>query len=182
MHLLYKEKKIKEKKFCYNQIAEWATRAFFKYGESVSHHPSQAGTPGNPAEPSITQGGSYVASPGVRQGFNSPGVVTSTPHPAGVGQAVVRAEVIRSSKYDGLCMYFARILEYVFYLYLIFVGFAFSNVFLDFDITYLKQLPVYLCQLLLSYSLENIFLQCFSSFIVRSPLPPKKKKNEIVTI
>ena len=180
MHLLYKEKKIKEKKFCYNQIAEWATRAFFKYGESVSHHPSQAGTPGNPAEPSITQGGSYVASPGVRQGFNSPGVVTSTPHPGGVGQAVVRAEVIRSSKYDGLCMYFARILEYVFYLYLIFVGFAFSNVFLDFDITHLKQLTVYLCQLLLSYSL-NIFLQCFSSFIVRSS-PPPPKKNEIVTI
>ena len=150
----------------------------------MSHHPSQAGTPGNPAEPSITQGGSYVASPGVRQGFNSSGVVTSTPHPGGVGQAVVRAEVIRSSKYDGLCMYFARILEYVFYLYLIFVGFAFSNVFLDFDITYLKQLPVYLCQLLLSYSLENIFLQCFSIFIVRSSPPPpkKKKKNEIVTI
>ena len=144
----------------------------------MSHHPSQAGTPGNPAEPSITQGGSYVASPGVRQGFNSSGVVTSTPHPGGVGQAVVRAEVIRSSKYDGLCMYFARILEYVFYLYLIFVGFAFSNVFLDFDITYLKQLPVYLCQLLLSYSLENIFLQCFSSFIVRSPLPPPKKKKK----
>ena len=178
MHLLYKEKKIKEKKFCYNQIAEWATRAFFKYGESVSHHPSQAGTPGNPAEPSITQGGSYVASPGVRQGFNSPGVVTSTPHPGGVGQAVVRAEVIRSSKYDGLCMYFARILEYVFYLYLIFVGFAFSNVFLDFDITYLKQLPVYLCQLLLSCSL-NIFLQCFSSFIVRSSPPPQKKKKKM---
>ena len=81
-------------------------------------------------------------------------------------------------------MYFARILEYVFYLYLIFVGFAFSNVFLDFDITYLKQLPVYLCQLLLSYSLENIFLKCFSSFIVRSssPSPTQKKKNEIVTI
>ena len=150
----------------------------------MSHHPSQAGTPGNPAEPSITQGGSYVASPGVRQGFNSPGVVTSTPHPGGVGQAVVRAEVIRSSKYDGLCMYFARILEYVFYLYLIFVGFAFSNVFLDFDITHLKQLTVYLCQLLLSYSL-NIFLQCFSSFIVSCvvfPPPPPKKKNEIVTI
>lgn len=105
------------------QIAEWATRAFFKYGESVSHHPSQAGTPGNPAEPSITQGGSYVASPGVRQGFNSSGVVTSTPHPGGVGQAVVRAEVIRSSKYDGLCMYFARILEMVWDARLVFEDF-----------------------------------------------------------
>lgn len=93
------------------QIAEWATRAFFKYGESVSHHPTPAGTPGHPTEPSSTLGGSYIASPGVRQGFSSPGVVTSTPHPGGVGQAVVRPEVIRSSKHDGLCMYFARILE-----------------------------------------------------------------------
>ncbi|PFX30165.1 Nuclear pore complex protein Nup155 [Stylophora pistillata] len=93
------------------QIAEWATRAFFKYGESVSHHPTPAGTSGHPAEPSSTLGGSYIASPGVRQGFSSPGVVTSTPHPNGVGQAVVRPEVIRSSKHDGLCMYFARILE-----------------------------------------------------------------------
>ena len=179
MHLLYKEKKIKEKNFCYNQIAEWATRAFFKYGESVSHHLSQAGTPGNPAEPSITQGGSYVASPGVRQGFNSPGVVTSTPHPGGVGQAVVRAEVIRSSKYDGLCMYFARILEYVFYLYLIFVGFAFSNVFLDFDITYLKQLPVYLsvvAQLFFEKYLLKMFFKFYCAVFFPLPLPKKKKK------
>ena len=150
----------------------------------MSHHPSQAGTPGNPAEPSITQGGSYVASPGVRQGFNSPGVVTSTPHPGGVGQAVVRAEVIRSSKYDGLCMYFARILEYVFYLYLIFVGFAFSNVFLDFDITYLKQLPVYLsvvAQLFFGKYLLKMFFKFYCA--VFPPLSrPKKKKNEIVTI
>lgn len=179
MHLLYKEKKIKEKNFCYNQIAEWATRAFFKYGESVSHHPSQAGTPGNPAEPSITQGGSYVASPGVRQGFNSPGVVTSTPHPGGVGQAVVRAEVIRSSKYDGLCMYFARILEYVFYLYLIFVGFAFSNVFLDFDITYLKQLPVYLsvvAQLFFGKYLLKMFFKFYCAVFPPLSRPKKKKK------
>jgi len=39
--------------------------------------------------------------------------VTSTPQYGSMGQAVVRAEVMRSSKHDGLCLYFARILEYV---------------------------------------------------------------------
>lgn len=55
-----------------------------------------------------------MASPGGRSGYGSPGFVTSTPQYGGMGQAVVRAEVTRSSKHDGLCLYFARILEYVF--------------------------------------------------------------------
>lgn len=92
------------------QIAEWATRAFFKYGESVSHHPSPASTGVHPTETGTGLGGSYIASPG-RPGYGSPGFVTSTPQYGSMGQAVVRAEVTRSSKHDGLCIYFARILE-----------------------------------------------------------------------
>ncbi len=94
------------------QVAEWATRAFFKYGESVSHHPSPASVGSHPAETSATLGGTYLASPG-RPGYGSPGFVTSTPQTGvGMGQAVVRAELTsRSSKHDGLCLYFARILE-----------------------------------------------------------------------
>ena len=99
------------------QVAEWATRAFFKYGIE-SHHPSPGvptgvhppatgtgPTVGSPA-PGGSLTGSYISSPGVRPGF-----VTSTPQYGGMGQAVVRPELTRSSKHDGLCLYFARILE-----------------------------------------------------------------------
>ena len=99
------------------QVAEWATRAFFKYGGD-SHLPS----PGNPSgvHPPVTSpgspisGGNLTGSYITRPGVDSPGFVTSTPHQAGMGQAVVRPELTRSSKHDGLCLYFARILEYVF--------------------------------------------------------------------
>ena len=99
------------------QVAEWATRAFFKYGGD-SHLPS----PGNPSgvHPPVTSpgspisGGNLTGSYITRPGVDSPGFVTSTPHQAGMGQAVVRPELTRSSKHDGLCLYFARILEYVY--------------------------------------------------------------------
>lgn len=103
------------------QVAEWATRAFFKYGVESSgvstglHAPATSTGPalGSPA-PGGSLTGSPISSPGVRPGFGSPGLVTSTPH-GGMGQAVtVRPEQMRSSKHDGLCLYFARILEYVF--------------------------------------------------------------------
>ncbi|KAM7443523.1 hypothetical protein ABFA07_007737 [Porites harrisoni] len=96
------------------QVAEWATRAFFKYGGD-SHLPS----PGNPSgvHPPVTSpgspisGGNLTGSYITRPGVDSPGFVTSTPHQAGMGQAVVRPELTRSSKHDGLCLYFARMLE-----------------------------------------------------------------------
>lgn len=100
------------------QVAEWATRAFFKYGGDSHLH-----SPGNPTgvHPPVTSSGSpapggsltgsYIASPGARPGFGSPGFVTSTPQYGGMGQAVVRPELMRSGKHDGLCLYFARILE-----------------------------------------------------------------------
>lgn len=100
------------------QVAEWATRAFFKYGVESSgvstglHAPATSTGPalGSPA-PGGSLTGSPISSPGVRPGFGSPGLVTSTPH-GGMGQAVtVRPEQMRSSKHDGLCLYFARILE-----------------------------------------------------------------------
>jgi len=105
------------------QVAEWATRAFFKYGVEThlpspgaptGVHPPVTGptsTMGSPA-PGGSLTGSYIASPGVsRPGFGSPGFVTSTPQYGGMGQAVARPELTRSSKHDGLCLYFARILE-----------------------------------------------------------------------
>lgn len=76
----------------------------------MSRHPSPAGTGVHHTEPGL--GGSYIGSPG-RPSYGSPGFVTSTPQYGSMGQAVVRAEVMRSSKHDGLCLYFARILEYV---------------------------------------------------------------------
>ena len=78
----------------------------------MSHHPSPAGTGVHSTETGTSLGGSYIASPG-RAGYGSPGFVTSTPQYGSMGQAVVRAELTRSSKHDGLCLYFARILEYV---------------------------------------------------------------------
>lgn len=80
----------------------------------MSHHPSPASVGSHPTETGANLGGSYLASPGGRPGYGGPGFVTSTPQYAGMGQAVVRAEMTRSSKHDGLCLYFARILEYVF--------------------------------------------------------------------
>ena len=77
----------------------------------MSHHPSPAGGV-HPSETGTGLGGSYLASPG-RPGYGNPGFVTSTPQYGSMGQAVVRAEVTRSSKHDGLCLYLARILEYV---------------------------------------------------------------------
>ena len=81
----------------------------------MSHHHSPASVGSHPTETGTTLGGSYLGSPGGRPaGYGSPGFVTSTPQYGGMGQAVVRAEMMRSSKHDGLCLYFARILEYVF--------------------------------------------------------------------
>ena len=86
-------------------------------GISTTGHPvATSGSPtmGSPV-PRGALAGSYIASPGGpgRPAFGSPGFVTSTPQ-VGVGQAVIRPGFTRSSKHDGLCMYFARILEYVF--------------------------------------------------------------------
>ena len=85
-------------------------------GISTTGHPATtSGSPtmGSPV-PRGTLAGSYIASPGGpgRPAFGSPGFVTSTPQ-VGVGQAVIRPGFTRSSKHDGLSMYFARILEYV---------------------------------------------------------------------
>lgn len=99
------------------QVAEWATRAFFKYGiesPGISTGGNPAATSGSPSvgssAPRGSLTGSYIASPGARPAFGSPGFMTSTPQ-VGMGQAVARPGLTRSSKHDGLCMYFARILE-----------------------------------------------------------------------
>ncbi|XP_015777297.1 PREDICTED: nuclear pore complex protein Nup155-like [Acropora digitifera] len=101
------------------QVSEWATRALFKCGmessgiSTTGHPAATSGSPtmGSPV-PRGALAGSYIASPGGpgRPAFGSPGFVTSTPQ-VGVGQAVIRPGFTRSSKHDGLCMYFARILE-----------------------------------------------------------------------
>ncbi|XP_074610935.1 nuclear pore complex protein Nup155-like [Acropora palmata] len=101
------------------QVSEWATRALFKCGmessgiSTTGHPAATSGRPtmGSPV-PRGTLAGSYIASPGGpgRPAFGSPGFATSTPQ-VGVGQAVIRPGFTRSSKHDGLCMYFARILE-----------------------------------------------------------------------
>ncbi|XP_031566645.1 nuclear pore complex protein Nup155-like [Actinia tenebrosa] len=106
------------------QVSEWATRAFFKYGGESQHSITGAMATDGGVDPSFNMGsplsggvhaGSYLGTPATRQGQNGTqpfgqSYSTSTPHPGMTGGAVFQPDFNKSAKHDGICLYIARIL------------------------------------------------------------------------
>ena len=84
------------------QLAQWATVAFFRYGGEPSFSLTSPTTVGPGGIGPQQQGPVYVQQNGGQLLLESPAHVA-------LGRAVIRPDVVFSGKHNGLCLYFGRL-------------------------------------------------------------------------